>query len=149
MKIIVGFTENGTPKTGLTPTMDIWESDGTHVINAAAMTEIAGGGYFYDFAAQDNTKDYFFRADGGVTLADHERYQSASNSLDQVNSQLEAIKTETNKILKIEANRLKIDSTLFTLTIYEDDGTTPAFVFDLKDSTGVATATNIFERVPV
>jgi len=140
-KIIVGFTENAVPKTGLSPTIDIWESDGTQVITAQAMTEIAGGGYFYDFTIQDNTKDYFFRADGSVTLPDHERYQSGSNPLDQVNVTID-------KILKILNNRLKIDTTAKTLTIYDNDGTTPLFVSELKDDVGVANARNVFERVP-
>jgi len=140
-KIISFFTEGGVPKTGLSPVIDIWETDGTLVVNNQAMTEIAGGGYFYNFVAYDDTKDYFIRADS-VALTGTERYQGSSNDLGQVTD-------PTNKILKIEANRLKIDSTAFTLTIYEDDKVTPAFVFDLKDASGVATATDIFERVPL
>jgi len=167
MKIIVGFTENGAPKTGLNPTMDIWESDGTHVINAAAMTEIAGGGYFYNFVAQVNTKDYFFRADGGAVLADHERYQSGSNTLDQVNSQLVLIKTETDKIPLIKTETDKIPAMIVDITLikkvesrdweivgnqmifYDDDGTTPILTFDLKDSSGNPTMADVFKREKV
>ena len=140
IKIITAFTENGLPKTGLSPVIDIWETDGTQVITNQAMTEIAGGGYFYSFATYDDTEDYYIRCDS-VTLTGTERYSFQSNDLGQVTD-------PTNKILKIEANRLKIDSTAFTLTIYEDDKVTPAFVFDLKDASGVATATDVFERVP-
>jgi len=154
MKIIVGFTENGIPKTGLNPTMDIWESDGTHVINAAVMTEIAGGGYFYDFTTQVNTKDYFFRGDGGATLADHERYQSGSNTLDQVNAQLDLIKTETDKIPSmiididliktVESRDWKIIAN--QMIFYDDDGTTAILTFDLKDASGNPTMSNVYKR---
>jgi len=44
-------------------------------------------------------------------------------------------------------NRLLIDENTNTMTHYEDDGVTPAIVFDLKDETGVGTVTEPFERV--
>jgi len=81
MNLIAYFTEDGIPKTGLTPTIDAWEMDGTHAVNAQNMTEIAGGGYYYDFAAYDTTKDYFIRADGGAGLSVFERYVEASNEV--------------------------------------------------------------------
>ena len=48
---------------------------------------------------------------------------------------------------KVATNRSKVDSAAKTLTLYDDDGTTPLYVFNLKDSAGVATATAIYERV--
>lgn len=35
------------------------------------------------------------------------------------------------------------------LIIYEDDGTTPFKTFDLKDSSGIPSITQIFERAPI
>lgn len=51
--------------------------------------------------------------------------------------------------LKLGANRLKIDTVANTCTLYDDDDTTPLFVWNLKDAAGAPTATAIFERIPV
>lgn len=48
---------------------------------------------------------------------------------------------------KINKNRWKIEND--QMTIYADDGTTPLFVFDLKDGSGAPTETNVLERDPV
>ena len=45
-------------------------------------------------------------------------------------------------------NRDKIDTTANTLTRYDDDGTTPLVVFDLKDGDGDASSTQIYEKTP-
>ena len=52
-------------------------------------------------------------------------------------------------LIKYQRNKSIIDPIAFTLTIYEDDQTTPLTVFDLKDSAGVASITSIFQRIPV
>jgi len=78
MNIVVFFADIGVPKTGLSPVIDIWELDGTHVINNQAMTEIAGGFYKYNFTSYDATKDYVIRSDS-VTLSGSERYAYSSN----------------------------------------------------------------------
>lgn len=49
---------------------------------------------------------------------------------------------------KYSANRTRINKTAFTLTVYDNDGTTPIKVFDLKDATGTPSITEIIERVP-
>ena len=50
----------------MTPTITVWGSDATVVINALTMTEIAGGWYKYNFAEYDESKDYVIRADEGM-----------------------------------------------------------------------------------
>ena len=67
----------------------------------------------------------------------------------------DTIMTQNDNILamiidmfKYEKNRTKIDPVAFTMTIYDDDLTTPIRVFDLKDSNGVASVTEIYERIP-
>jgi len=52
------------------------------------------------------------------------------------------------EVRKYSQNRSFINDAEFTLTIYEDNGTTPFKVFDLKDENGVASITKIFERIP-
>lgn len=52
------------------------------------------------------------------------------------------------RVFKILKNRTKIDATADTLTVYDDDGTTPLFEFDLKDKLGAPSGEKPFERVP-
>lgn len=51
-------------------------------------------------------------------------------------------------LLKYETNRTRIDKTLKTLTIYDNDGTTPLKVFDLRDSNGALSVVEVCERDP-
>ena len=60
----------------------------------------------------------------------------------------ETFEKTLNEILKYSANRTKIDKIAKTLTVFDDNGTTPIKVFDLKDFNGVASITEIAERAP-
>lgn len=51
-------------------------------------------------------------------------------------------------LIKYQTNRTRIDKDDRTLTIYDDDGTTVIRVFDLIDSTGSPSVTEVWERVP-
>ena len=51
-------------------------------------------------------------------------------------------------LLKYERNRTMIDKNAFTLTVYDDDGVTPIRVFNLKNSLGAPSVTEVTERVP-
>ena len=141
VKLFSFFTDKGVPKTGLSPTISIWEDDGSVIVSAAAMTEVDGGFYVYDFTTYDDSKDYVIRADGGAVLQDSERYTAGSNEIGQVT-------TDTGDLLDVQKNRWKIDSTTNELIIYETDGTTVKYSFDLKDKNGSPNSINIFERVP-
>jgi len=59
-QVLAVFTENGVPKTGLSPTVTIYRLDtSTAVVTDAAMTEIlTSGQYLYDFAAWDSSVSY-------------------------------------------------------------------------------------------
>lgn len=54
-----------------------------------------------------------------------------------------------NTVLKYERNRTRIDTTTATLTIYDDDCTTPLTVFNLKDHLGNPSVAEVCERSPV
>jgi hypothetical protein len=86
MYITSFFTENGSPATGLNPTINAWTMNGTQVIVNQSMSEIAGGFYVYDFSTYDFTEDYVFRAED-LSLPLSERYVIASNENDSLNSQ--------------------------------------------------------------
>lgn len=69
------FHEAGVPKTGLSPTIDIYKvSDNSLVVNDGALTAVGGGFYKYDFAAYDSAEDYVYVVDGTATLANGYRY---------------------------------------------------------------------------
>ena len=179
------FTDGGTPATGLTPTIDIWEvTDATQVqvITGASMTEVAGGWYKYNFTTYDTAKNYLVRADGGNTLNAEERYQAFGNETfkediadevwdeaiadhvtagtfgftvatsgsdtTEIRLDVDSILLLVQTLLKYESNRTKIDKTAKTLTVYDDDGTTPLQVFDLLDGTATPSVDEVAERVP-
>jgi len=75
--------------------------------------------------------------------------------LNQIKADTASIKIDTTSIialcetlLKYDRNRTQIDKTAKTLTIYDDDGTTPLTVFDLKDEAGNPSITEICIRDP-
>ena len=74
--IASAFQDKGTPKTGLSPAITIYDlADNSVVVNAATMSEVAHGIYKYSFTSYDATKNYAIYVDGGVTLGATDRYQ--------------------------------------------------------------------------
>ena len=71
------FADNGVPKTGLTPTINIVEKDGTVHTDGASCSEVssskAPGAYYYT-ADLDESKEYFVYVDAGASLHDWDRY---------------------------------------------------------------------------
>lgn len=51
-------------------------------------------------------------------------------------------------IRKFQTNRSRIDTTLNTLTLFDDDNITPLHVFNLQDGAGVGSSDPVCERVP-
>jgi hypothetical protein len=80
MNILSYFTNSGVPETGLSPTIRIRNvSTGGLVVTDESMTEVGDGFYNYDFTGYDALIGYSIRSDGGVSLADAERYSYAGN----------------------------------------------------------------------
>lgn len=75
MYIFAFFTQSGSPKTGLSPTVDIHEADGTESVAAGSMTEIGHGFYTYSFTTYTPYKQYGVTIDGTSTLSGPERYK--------------------------------------------------------------------------
>ena len=86
MNIVAYFTSGGTPATGLSPTLTIWDLAGTTYASGVAMSEVAGGFYNYDFSTYDYTKDYVMRAYES-SLPTAEQYVVATNEADSMNTQ--------------------------------------------------------------
>lgn len=135
MEILAFFTDSGTPSIGLSPVIDVWQTDGTQDVTDQAMTEIAGGFYIYDFTTYDEDVNYVIRADA-VTLTGADRYVYSSNETAGV-----------GKILKIEKGSWEITGN--QMIFYDADGTTALETYDLKDKSGTATETNVFKREKV
>ena len=51
-------------------------------------------------------------------------------------------------VKQINTGRWKIDTITNTMTFYDTDGTTSLYIFDLKDSSGFPSTSNVFERTP-
>ncbi len=136
MLIIAFFTEIGTPKTGLSPTVDVWTVGGSQVVTAQAMTEVAGGFYQYDFTTYDEDEDYCIRADGTATLSGADRYVFSTNETGGV-----------GKILKIQKNKWEITNN--QMIFYDDDGTTALYTFNLLNKAGGKTDRDVYKRDPV
>jgi len=84
MKVLAIFTESAVPREGLSPTVSIYRLDtGALAVEDAAMAEISGGQYSYDFTAWDSSVDYSVVADS-VSLPGSERYAYTSISASPV-----------------------------------------------------------------
>ena len=94
MNIATWYQELGIPKTGLSATIDIWELDGTQVVTADAMTEIAGGFYVYDFTSFDSAKEYVVRTNAGEDLDGADRYNFTTAALVSSGATVEEIDAE-------------------------------------------------------
>ena len=188
------FRSNGVPATGLTPTIRIWAvnagSPQTDILVVgggsplAFMTEIGDGFYKYNFTSYDPRQDYVFRADGGATLSDFDRFceggtecpdpeenadgvwnatatdyltagtmgfqlNTTKANTDTIIIELTTIESLLNTLLQYECGRTRIDTTARTLTIYDTDCTTPLKVFELRDSAGNPSVTEVCERFPI
>lgn len=115
------FSNNGTPVTGLSPTIRIWEVTGsshTLVVTDDPMIEVGDGFYKYEFTTYDPTKNYLFRTDGGATLPTFDRYQKASNR----NSANEVWNAQTTDYTAtgtfgLQSNQIKADTTSISLNV--------------------------------
>jgi len=133
MKIIAFFTDSGTPKTGLTPKIDIWTLAGVKTIDDQDMTEVAGGFYYYDFTTYDEDENYCIRADGTSSLSGADRYVYQTNETAGV-----------GKLLQIEKGNWSIKGN--QMIFYDTDGTTALYTFNLTTKGGSPTEKDIFNR---
>lgn len=132
MNIISFFSDSGIPKTGLSPTIDIYKLDGTKVVNGDSMSEVGGGFYKYDFSGYDEKEEYCIIADGGNTLSNTDRYMSATNETAGVRD-----------LLKVQKNKWELVNNQFI--IYDDDGS-ELYKFNLKDGQGKPSMKDVFKR---
>lgn len=107
MKFTAFITSNGSPQIGLSPVIDIWDTT-SQIVTAAALTEVGGGFYYYEYASYDPAVDYFARVDAGVSLLDSDRYIALTNDLGQISAQLNAQDTKIDNILGLVQSNFRM-----------------------------------------
>ncbi len=85
MRYLVYFSDGGTPKTGLTPTVDVYAkvSDGTSAGTAPTVAELSGG--FYAFDASPSVAVACRVNSGDGTMSDGDRYKVLQITPDDAN----------------------------------------------------------------
>lgn len=85
--IVIYFTNAGSPATGLTVTLDVYNVvTAQKALNGVSASEIGGGFYYYNFSNFDNDKIYAAVADGSATLGNYDRYPVGySGSIGSIN----------------------------------------------------------------
>lgn len=90
-----------------------------------------------------------------VNLASHLQSGSTGEKLAQIGADtsslamsIPSITTLLNLLLKYDTNRTKIDTVAKTLTVFDNDCTTILRTFELFDSNGMPSVTEVCERVP-
>ena len=170
-KIVASFYDMSIPPnalTGETVPMSIWRESNNEWYTGAAwqgeyttfnMTEQAQGDYYYNFDTSGLSDDVYHikavcsNADciNPVQIGELKVGYYVDNvdaPISTVDTVVDNIQTTVTYIKKLDGNRWKVDASANTLTIYDDNGSTPLLVFDLKNSSGNATSTDIFERDP-
>jgi len=118
--------------TGLTDCkITIWDATPTKQADAQTMTELGNGLYYYDYTP--------------LTTGVHIFFCDSATQPRRFSGQF-IIEDSTDLILKILKNKWKIEGN--QLKIYDNDKTTVLYTFDLKDSAGSASSTDVFERGP-
>jgi len=110
----------------------------------------------YQFGGNDAFNDEISATVWSENLIAYGVANTAGFIINKINTDLSSVKIDVTTmlsivttLLKYQENRTRIDKTAKTLTVYDNDGTTPLKVFDLKDSTGAASTTEVCERLPV
>lgn len=76
------------------------------------------------------------------------RHNATFNNVQQLLLDVNDVFNLVNLVRKYDTNRTRIDPTAKTLTVFEDDGTTPLQVFTLRDSSGTPSVDPACERDP-
>ncbi len=80
MYVTAYFADQGSPKTGLSPTIDIYDlSDNSLLVDDGNMGEVGGGFYKYDFTDYSSAEDYAIVCDGGSGLSGANRYSTGGH----------------------------------------------------------------------
>jgi hypothetical protein len=142
---------------GLTVVARVYDSSGVQVGSDVATTEVGALAIYRGDMPVAVEGSYGVRFFSGTLLLGQETI-SWDGTAEKINASTSDVTANETKIdtaiaqatlaRKHLTNRDKIDTTANTLTRYDDDGTTPLVVFDLKDGDGDASSTQIYEKTP-
>jgi hypothetical protein len=140
-------TADGTPKTGVTysqVTVYLQKQGGSSTSKSMA----SGDWFEIDSTNFPGVYDLLLSTSDTNTEG-YVKYSVAASGADSYIGLEEIVAALEIDSLKILKGRHKVDKTAKTFTIYDENGTTPLYVFDLKDSLGTPTGESVYERVPV
>jgi len=124
------FNDRGVPKTGLSPTITVRKvTDGTVLVNAAAMAEVGSGFYRYSYAGYNRTVEIAFICDGGAGLENPDRYAIGSNR-DDLERVANGLTTQEKTNVLTESNAALVANNLDELLI---SSMTPPFANSVID----------------
>lgn len=140
------FRDGGTPKTALTPTVDVFRDVATNTaLSVPSVTELTGGLYKFpldwDLVDEDVTQIALRIDSGDGAMADADRYVFG---MIERNDVLDVYQLNNAMVLgnwTIEDNQLKI--------FLEEDTVTPFKTFDLTDINGDPTSLSATTRTGV
>lgn len=154
-----GANDDGFYKFQFTDT-DGYDPAQTYVFRADGGASLPGNEQF-QVARLDPTESIEAIADAvwDEPKADHTNTTTMGGALNEVKADttdiidklyldVDSVLEVVQLLLKLEAGRTKIDPTLNTLTIYDTDCTTVLREYQLLDSTGTPSVTDVCERVP-
>lgn len=137
IEVFALFTVAGAPATGIVPTFNIYKDDLGSNLAQPAITEIGGG--FYKFTPVNVAgRGICYVIDATAACSPRYLYRY--------------IRPEDwwiDDIKEYQFGRWKINTSNNRLEIYAPDGVTLLTSYDLKDSAGNATSTQIFDRLVV
>lgn len=133
--------------TTYSPTINyVYTIDGGSSLTVDVRYKVGGNeSYVEDISSEvwnEDATNHLISGSTGFTLL-QVKADTTSISINQV-----TLTTLINTMLKYERNRTKIDVVNNTLTVFDDDGSTPLTVFNLKDHLGAPSIAEVAERVP-
>lgn len=148
--ITTSFVNNSeAPLTGLTPIIRIRDlSDNSLVVTDASMSEVGDGIYKYNFESYDASKDYAIRCDANVVIVGRYRFSTTSQDIEEdvtdVKDLLLDVQSDIDVIKEIETGRWKILNN--QMIFYKSDNVTEIARFNLFNSSGTLSETDVYER---
>jgi hypothetical protein len=142
---------------GLTVVARVYDSSGVQVGSDVATTEVGALAIYRGDMPVAVEGSYGVRFFSGTLLLGQEtiswdgtaeKINASTSDVTANETKIDTAITQATLARKHLTNRDKIDTTANTLTRYDDDGTTPLVVFDLKDGDGDASSTQIYEKTP-
>lgn len=132
------FRADGGPSIPTNSRYQVARLDPSDSLDAASVSEAVWDAPKADHLEPGSTGEALSQTKADTTAIAQNLYLGADNVKDMV-----------EVLLKLEAGRTKIDPVARTLTVYDEDCTTVLRVFNLFDSTGAPSVTDVCERVPV